>query len=105
MVMKMTKTKIIIALVAVTAVALVAVGLASAQIATQTPNPTAGAAPNSFWGYMGRCFQFGINQPANQVTGTPITPTTPQQAYSTTAPIPTGPSDYGLRGGCMARNW
>jgi|WetSurMetagenome_2_1015567.scaffolds.fasta_scaffold232157_1 hypothetical protein len=103
MMMKMTKTKIIIALVAAAAVALVAVGLASAQITNQTPNTTTGA-PDNFWGYMGRCFQLWVN-PIDQTTGVPINPTTPQQACTPSTPVPAGPSGYCLRGGCMARYW
>ncbi len=65
----MSKTKILIALVAITALTLVAIGLASAQIAANqtytgtTPNT---AAPNSgFLGWIGRCFGFRGNQPYN----------------------------------------
>jgi hypothetical protein len=60
MVIRMRKTKIILAAVTLAAVAIVAVGYASAQIAA-TSNPTTGAATpyNGFWGWMGRCF--GIN--------------------------------------------
>jgi hypothetical protein len=102
----MAKTKIVIALVALAAVALVAVGVASAQIAaTQTPNQTTGAVPNSFWGYMGRCFQFWANQPTNQPTGAPITQAIPPQVYSTTTPAPAAPYSYGFNGGCMGRYW
>jgi len=101
----LAKTKIIIALVALAAVALVAVGVASAQIATQPPNIATGTAANGFWGYMGRCFQFWANQPVSQTIGNPIAPTTPQQVYDTTTPIPAVPNGYGLHCGCIGRFW
>jgi len=106
MMMKMAKTKIVIALVALAAVALIAIGLSSAQIATQTPNPTTGTTPNSFWGYMGRCFQFWGNQPIDQTTGAPIAQQViPPQISNTNAPIATAPNCNGFNGGCMARYW
>jgi hypothetical protein len=102
----MAKTKIVIALVAVAAVVLVAVGVASAQIATQTPNTTIGAAPNGFWGYMGRCFQFWANPPIDQTTGHPIIQQViPPQVSSTNAPFTADPNGYGFRGSCMGRFW
>jgi hypothetical protein len=102
----MAKTKIVIALVAVAAVALVAIGVASAQIANQTPNTTIGAAPNGFWGYMGRCFQFLTNPPVDQTTGNPIIQQViPTQVSSTNAPITAAPNGYGFRGSCMSRFW
>jgi hypothetical protein len=102
----MQKTKIVIALVALVAVALFAVGFASAQIATQTPNPTTETAFNSFWGYMGRCLQFWANQPVDQTTGAPIVrQVIPPQVSSTNAPISTAPNGYGFYGDCMGRFW
>jgi hypothetical protein len=62
---KMQRTKIAISLVAVAALTLVAVGLASAQIGANqtytatTPNQTPN---NGFWGWLGNCFGYGINQ-------------------------------------------
>ena len=105
MMMKMAKTKIVIALAALAAVALIAVGLASAQIATQTPNPTTGTTPNSFWGYAGRCFQFWANPPVDQTTGAPIAPATPTQFNNAPVPYAATPNGYGFRGGCMTRFW
>jgi hypothetical protein len=102
----MQKTKIVIALVALAAIALVAVGVASAQIATQTPNPTIEKASNSFWGYMGRCLQFWANQPVDQTTGaTIVRQVIPPQVSSTNAPLPTGPNGYGFYGDCMGHFW
>ncbi len=103
----MAKTKIVIALVALAAVALVAEGLASAQIATQPPNATIGAAPNNgFWGYLGRCFQFWVNGPVDQTTGAPITgQVTPPQNYNAPTLNLSVPNGYGFRSGCMTRYW
>ncbi len=62
----MSKTKIVIGLVAVVALALVIVGLASAQIAVnQTPvgvTPNTAAPNGGFFGWIGRCFGYGTNQ-------------------------------------------
>jgi len=58
----MSKTKIVIALVAIAALTLVIVGLASAQIAeSQTyagTTPSSAASGGGFFGWMGRCFGF-----------------------------------------------
>ena len=67
----MSKTKIVIALVAIAALTLVIVGLASAQIAAS--QAYAGATPGTsapnggFLGWIGNCFGLRNNQPnANQ---------------------------------------
>ena len=76
----MSKTKIIIALVAIAALTLVIVGLASAQIAAS--QTYAGATPNSvassggFFGWMGRCFGFGNSQPNGNQNIAPQVPST-----------------------------
>ena len=93
----MSKTKIVIALVAITAIALVAVGLASAQIAanqTYAGTTTNTSEPNSgFLGWIGRCFDFRGNQayysspyvapqvPTTSSTIVPYAPYQPSQPY------------------------
>src|SRR5665648_562804 len=77
----MSKTKIVIVLVAIAALTLVIVGLASAQIAaSQTyagATPSATASSGGFFGWMGRCFGFGNSQPnGNQNVAPQIPPTT-----------------------------
>ncbi len=100
----MSKTKIVIGLVAVVALTLVIVGLASAQIAaSQTPvggTPNT-AAPNNggFFGWIGRCFGYGTNQGyVNQY----VAPQAPLDG-STPAPTPyQGGYGYGYGyGPCM----
>jgi hypothetical protein len=100
----MSKTKIVIALVAITALTLVIVGLASAQIA---PNPTyAGANPSTavpndgFLGWMENCFGLRNSQPyANQN----IAPQVPPITGSVPAPNQNG-YGYGCGyGPCWAR--
>ncbi len=88
----MQKTKIIFALVAVAALTLVAVGLASAQIAANQPYTTTSpdqAPNNGFWGWIGNCFGYGVNQgygsqyvaPQAPTDGTVPTPTPYQGGY------------------------
>ena len=99
----MSKTKIIIGLVAIAALTLVIVGLASAQIAVnQTP---AGATPNTvapnnggFFGWIGNCFGDGANQGYGSQYVAPQAPTD----GSTPAPAPyQGGVGYGY-GPCMS---
>jgi hypothetical protein len=98
----MSKTKIVITLVAIAALTLVIVGLASAQVAAS--QTYAGSTPNSiassggFFGWMGRCLGFGNSQPYGKQNIAP-------QAQPTTGTIPTpnqGVYGYGYGyGPCM----
>ncbi len=104
---KMNTKKIVIALVAVAALTLVVVGLASAQIAAdQTP---VGATPNTaspnggFFGWIGRCFGYGVNQP--YYSSSPNTAQqAPQSDISTPSPYAPYQGNYGYGygyGPCM----
>jgi hypothetical protein len=103
----MSKTKIVIALVAVAAIALVVIGLASAQISTyqNTTNPTTAptGAPNpGFLGWIGRCFGFGANQPSVNPYYAPVQPA----PTNTSVPAPAAPYQGGYGNGygpCWAR--
>jgi hypothetical protein len=93
----MSKTKIIIALVAVAILTLTIVELASAQISPSQTNP--GTNPNNgFWGWIGNCFGLRNNQPStNQYVAPPA---------STNNPIPApnqgNGNNYGF-GSCWTR--
>src|SRR5665648_1139871 len=100
----MSKTKIVIVLVAIAALTLVIVGLASAQIAaSQTyagATPSATASSGGFFGWMGRCFGFGNSQPNGNQN---IAPQVPPTTGSVPAPNQNG---YGIGNGygpCWAR--
>jgi hypothetical protein len=92
----MSKTKIIIALVAVAVLTLTIVGLATAQITANQPY-TATGSNNGFWGWMGRCFGFANDQPnANPYVVPP----------TANSPVPTpnqGNGNYYGFGPCWAR--
>jgi hypothetical protein len=105
----MSKTKIVIALVALAALALVAVGLVSAQAINQTVPSTAPntAANGGFLGWIGQCFGFRTNQ--QYYGSTPyIAPQVPP--INSSAPAPYAPyqgnNGYGYGygyGPCMGR--
>jgi hypothetical protein len=91
----MSKTKIVIALVAIAALTLVLVGLASAQIApSQSPN-------NGVLGWIGNCFGYGANQAYD---GQYVAPQAPTDG-SVPVPAPNqGSYGYGYGyGPCWAR--
>ncbi len=90
----MTKTKIIIALVALGAIAIIAIGLASAQLAanqTYTNTATGTTTPynGGFFGWLGSCFGFAPHQTyyAPNPYVAPQAPTT----TNTTVPAPYTP--------------
>ena len=105
---KMNTKKIVIALVAVAALTLVVVGLASAQI---TPNQIyPGTSPNTavpnyggFFGWIGNCFGYGVNQP--YYSSSPNTAQqAPQSDISTPSPYAPYQGNYGYGygyGPCM----
>jgi len=96
----MSKTKIVIALVAIAALALVIVGLASAQIAAS--QTYAGATPNTstpnggVLGWIGNCFGLRNSQPNGNQN---VAPQVPPITGSVPAPNQNG---YGY-GPCWAR--
>ncbi len=101
----MSKTKIVIALVAVAALTLVLVGLASAQIAANqtyigtSADPSTPTPNNGFWGWIGNCFGYGANQAYGNGYAAPQAPTD----GSTPAPNQSGYGyGYGY-GPCWAR--
>jgi hypothetical protein len=101
----MSKIKIAVALIAIAALALVVVGLVSAQIApaptSQSANPNTAATNGGFFGWIGRCFGYGTNQPyyGSNPYQAPQTPTNPS------VPAPNqGNYGYGYGyGPCWAR--
>ncbi len=100
----MSKTKILVALVAIAALTLVAFGVASAQIAANQPYTTTNpnqAPNNGFLGWIGNCFGYGANQAYSNGYVAPQVPTD----GSAPAPAPyQGGYGYGYGyGPCWAR--
>ena len=96
-IIKMQKTKAIIALVVVAALTLTIVGLASAQIAASQTNSD--TSPNNvFWGWIGNCFGLRNSQPyANQNAA-------PSAGINSQVPPPSqGNGNYYGFGPCGAR--
>ena len=83
----MSKTKIVIGLVAIAVLTLAIVGLAAAQIAQNQPLANTSTDPNTaapnpgFGGWIGNCFGFRASQPyANQYVAPPATTNSPVPA-------------------------
>jgi len=98
---QMSKTKIVIALVAIATLTLVIIGLASAQTVTPGATPSTTAPNSGFLGWIGSCFDFRGNQPyiGNPYSSSQATTNSP----TTTPPAPyQGNTGYGY-GPCWAR--
>ncbi len=100
----MSKTKIVIALVAVAAIAAIVVGLASAQVGAvqnQTGNPN--VANNGLWGWMQGCYRFFTGQTGASPQQIPLGPGAAVNG-SVPIPVPSQGSYVGYaRGPCWAR--